>query len=53
MQAQASGGTSDACQIKVSIEFSDERKSALLTQIPVVQETLEAQAENLPTEAVS
>ena len=31
MQAQASGSSTDACQIKVTIEFADEQKSALLS----------------------
>ena len=36
----------------MTIEFADETKSALLAQLPLFAETLDAQAENLPTEAV-
>ena len=43
MQAGAAGGSqADSCQVKVQIEFADENKSALLQQIPIVSETLDA-----------
>ena len=56
MQTQnqsASGTQADACLVKVTIEFADEEKTALLQQMPIIAETMEAQAENLPTEAVA
>ena len=43
MQAGQAGGTqADSCQVKVQVEFADENKSALLSQLPIVAETLEA-----------
>jgi len=55
MQLQAQGGANslDQCQIKVNIEFTDERKAALLDQMPVLAESLEAVSANMPTEAVA
>jgi hypothetical protein len=53
-QQAATGGTAtDGCAIKVTVEFSDERKSAMLEQMPLVDEALKAVCDNMPTEAVS
>ena len=42
MQATAHGSAVDSCDIKVTIEFADESKSALLSQLPIIDETLQA-----------
>ena len=50
---QGSSVSADGCVIKVNIEFPDEQKSALLKQMPQVNEALQAVAESMPTEAVA
>jgi len=35
------------------VEFSDERKSAMLEQLPLVDEALKAVCDSMPTEAVA
>lgn len=43
MERMAAGGSeADSCQVKVKIEFADENKTALLGQLPIIKETLEA-----------
>ena len=42
-------GALDACQIKVNIEFADEKKTTLLEQLPLINESLQAAAENMPS----
>ena len=55
MQLQASQNTiqSEGCQLKVTIEFSDDDQRVLLNQMPLLNDQLIQVMENMPTEAVA
>ena len=52
-QNQPNAITVEGCQLKVNIEFNDENHKVLLQQMPLVQESIEAVKEAMPTEAVA